>query len=141
MITLECRQCGARWQQAERTHRRFCDACRAARKFEADKAADLRARRRGTRTRSKPVETPDHGRESGFACLDAPGRCALVRCRHHLGTDGDAPDCAIRVANDYPDGVTQEQIGAWWGITKEAVRQVEERAREKVVEEIRKQAT
>lgn len=82
-------------------------------------------------------------------CVDGPRPCPFMGCRYHLGLEekpllgslrlpfGEEPDfdampdtCALDVADR--GGTTLEEVGRRMGVTREYIRQLEERALEKL---------
>jgi hypothetical protein len=73
-----------------------------------------------------------------------PTPCTNTRCRYSLARQ-DAPDshtgapgCALDVAKAAPEGLPLEEVGKLLGVTRERVRQIEERALEKMRRAARK---
>jgi hypothetical protein len=95
------------------------------------------------------VTYPDRKPECWGDCAKMPRPCPFISCRYHfyldVGRRGTLKvnalvrgiedidralralpaTCAIDVANQNPDGLTLEEIGALFGLTRERIRQVE----------------
>lgn len=99
------------------------------------------ARAVGREAASVPVERPRTRGE----CEDGPRPCPWVGCRFHLYLDaddwghvklnfphlepGEIPDtCALDVVDEHPLGVTLDEVARRLNVTRERVRQIEERA-------------
>lgn len=91
------------------------------------------------------VREPEHWRPATRAeCIDLPRPCPYVGCRHHLAIEvtargdiahiGDPTEMAETCALDIADrgGITLEEVGEIYAVTRERVRQIEEKAKRKI---------
>ncbi len=99
------------------------------------------------------LEGPRQGLPASRAeCVDGPRPCPMVSCPNHLYLDvdpgngslklnhpgkevEDMPEresCVLDVVDDNPEGVTLEHAGRLTGLTRERIRQTEERLLRKV---------
>lgn len=75
-------------------------------------------------------------------CVDAVRPCPHVTCRHHLVTeygddaDPNGPTCSLDEAER--GGMTLEEIGDMLGVTRERIRQIEDRAIKRLLPVMRK---
>ena len=82
-------------------------------------------------------------------CINGPRPCPWASCRHHLAVDvtghgglritwpmlqiGEVLySCALDVTDDYPAGLTQDQVGALLNLSHERIRQIELRLQRKL---------
>lgn len=63
-------------------------------------------------------------------CLTGPRPCPYVTCKYHLGKVSE-PTCTLDLADK--GGMTLEEVGEVFGVTRERIRQIEERALEKII--------
>lgn len=65
-------------------------------------------------------------------CASGPRPCIFTGCRHHGGKDivADTESCTLDVADRGPQRL--EDIAALFGVTKERIRQIEEKALRKL---------
>lgn len=91
------------------------------------------------------VREPEHWRPATRAeCIDLPRPCPYVGCRYHLAIEvtargdiahiGDPAEMAETCALDIADrgGITLEEVGEIYDVTRERVRQIEEKAVRKI---------
>lgn len=111
--------------------------------------------RRSARLGVVTGDMPDHDRPTVRGECEAGGwsearPCPYVGCRHNLALDVDTsgavravvptldlealPDtCALDVAEAHPHGLTLDEVSQRLGLTRERVRQIEDRALAKVL--------
>jgi hypothetical protein len=79
-------------------------------------------------------------------CKDGPRPCPWTECRHRMEPRREAdwaipaPTCALDVADLVEQGEeppTLEDIGAWYGVTRERIRQIARQARRSFIEKAR----
>lgn len=91
------------------------------------------------------VMDTDHWRPATRAdCIDAPRPCPYVGCKHHLAIEltergdivhiGDPAEMAETCVLDVADrgGVTLGEVGEIYSVTRERIRQIEEKAERKI---------
>ena len=94
------------------------------------------------RREHRPAQAPHQRPRTRADCIRGPRPCPYVGCKHHLMLDIGASGESLRLVADEPDqmaetcaldvaergGATLEDIGEMIGVSKEAVRQLEEKA-------------
>lgn len=109
-------------------------------------------------TRGNPGSAPRRLPVTRGDCLDAPRPCHLVRCRHHLALEVErhgrralkivggveeidlgamAATCALDVVDANPDGATLDAVADLFGLTRQAIQNLEARAMRRVRRAVR----